>query len=120
MDDVSVIDDLIVLARRGGPAALQHHEMRAANEDVQAIVVETHAQAVADQARGDGVEHLAQREAAGRGDAHGDLFVVGRATVRQFLQFGAFDIDALGVARIHAADDLVDEAAVEAQIVELA
>ena len=75
---------------------------------------------MADETRGHGVEHLAQREAAGRGDRHGDFLVVGASALRQPLQLGALGIDALGVAGIAAADDLVDEAAVAGEIVEAA
>lgn len=39
---------------------------------------------------------------------------------RQFLELGALDVDALGIAGVHAADDLVDEAAVAGQIAEIA
>ena len=40
--------------------------------------------------------------------------------IGQFLEFGALDVDALGIAGIAAADDLVDEAAIGGQIVEIA
>ena len=74
---------------------------------------------MADQARGHGVEHLAQREAARGGDADADFLVVGGAPARQGLEFGAFDVDALGIAGVAAADDLVDEAAIGGQIGEV-
>ena len=93
--------------------------MGAADEDVEPIVEEAHPEPVADQARGHGVEHLAQREAARGGDAHADLLVVGRAPVRQILQFGALNVDALGIAGVLAADNLIDEAAIGGQIVEI-
>ena len=64
MDDMAIVDDLVVLAGWRGPPARQRHEMRAADEDVQPIVEEAHPEAVTDQARRHGVEHLAQREAA--------------------------------------------------------
>ena len=94
--------------------------MGAADEDVEPVVVEAHAQAMADQARGHGVEHLAQREAARGGDAHAEFLIVGGAPIGQFPKLSALDIDALGVAGIAAADDLVDEAAIGGQIVEVA
>ena len=89
MDHVPVIDDLIVLAVRMRAPARQRHEMRAADEQVEPIVVEAHPQSMADQARWDRVEHLAQREAAGGRDANDHLLVVGAAPIRQFLERGA-------------------------------
>jgi hypothetical protein len=70
---------------------------------------------MADQARGHRVEHLAQREAARGGDADADFLVIRRALTRQRLQFGAFEVDAPGIADVAAADDLVDEAAIGGQ-----
>ena len=49
-----------------------------------------------DQARGDAVEHLAQREAARGGHAHAHLLVVDAASLRQTLEDGPLGIDALG------------------------
>lgn len=48
---------------------------------------EAYAQAMADLAREYVVEHLAQGEAAGAGDAHGELVVVGGAPPGQAWQF---------------------------------
>ncbi|MNL26315.1 hypothetical protein D3C87_1478320 [compost metagenome] len=93
--------------------------MRAADEDVEAIVKQTHTQPVADQAGGDGVEDLAQGEAAGAGHRDDHLFEVGRAAIGKGLQMRALGIDALAMCGITAADDLVDEGAVGAEIVEV-
>ena len=73
--------------------------MRAAEIDLEPIVIQAHPQAVADQARGHAVEHLAQDEAAGRGDGDDGLLVIGGAPVRQLLEGGALDLDALGQLR---------------------
>ena len=64
---------------------------------------------MADQSRGDGVEHLAQREGAGAGDVDVDLLVVGGLADRQLVQRHPLLVDALGVAEVAAADDVVDE-----------
>ncbi len=64
-----------------------------------------------DQPRGDRIEHLAQREGAGTRDVDEDLLVVRRLALRQAVQRRALPVDALGVARVAARDDLVDEAA---------
>ncbi len=93
--------------------------MRTADEDVEAVIVEAHAQAVADQARGHGVEHLAQAEPAGRGDAHADLLVVARAPLGQSSQGGPLAVDALRLAGVAAPDELVDEGAVGGQVGEV-
>jgi hypothetical protein len=64
MDNMPVVDHLVVFARWGSTSARQRREKGAADEDVQPIVERAHPEPVADQARGHGVEHLAQREAA--------------------------------------------------------
>jgi len=73
-----------------------------------------------DQARGHGIEHLAQRERAGAGDVDQDLLVVRRLAVRQGLQRRALLVYAPGVAGVAARDDLVDEAAPSRQVIEVA
>ena len=77
-------------------------------------------QPLADQSRGDRIEHLAQREGAGAGDVDIDLLVVGGLAIGQLLQRRALLIDALGVAGVAAPDDLVDEAPPCRKIVEVA
>lgn len=52
MNDVVIVDDLIVLAARMGATSRQRQQMRAADEDVEAIVEQTHTQPVADQTGG--------------------------------------------------------------------
>jgi hypothetical protein len=71
-----VADDLIVTAVGMRPTALEGEQMRDADEEREAGVEHPHPQAVADQSRGDGVEHLLEPEAARRGDADGRLLVV--------------------------------------------
>jgi hypothetical protein len=46
MDDMPVIDDLVVLAREMGPPARQRHEMGAADEDIEAVIVEVYPEPV--------------------------------------------------------------------------
>ncbi len=65
MDDVPVVDDMAVLAVAAGRPRGSVIRLRAAEKQVEPVVVEPHAQPMADQPRGHGVEHLAQREAAG-------------------------------------------------------
>ena len=93
---------------------------RRALEAFEPIVIETHAQPMTDQPGGNRVKHLAQREGAGGRDVDVDLLIVGGLADRQFLQRHPLLIDALGVARVAAADDLVDEAPPCRKIVEVA
>lgn len=119
MDDVVVVDHLGALACPVRPRSLQVHEMRAADEELQAIVIEPDPEPVADQAGGDGVEDLAQGEAAGAGDSDYNLLEVGGASLGKLLQMRAFGLDAGAVAGIVPADDLIDEGAIRHKIVEV-
>ena len=58
VDDVPVIDDVAVLAVGVRAAAAQRHQRRRAEKAFEPVVVEAHAQAMADQARGHRIEHL--------------------------------------------------------------
>ena len=94
--------------------------MRRALEAFEPVVIKTHAQPVTDQAGWDRVKHLAQCEGAGCRDVDVDLLIVGGLADRQFLQRHPLLIDALGIARVAAANDLVDEAPPCRKIVEVA
>ena len=59
-----IVDDLIVLAAGMCSPAGQRHQVRAADEHVEPVVIQAHIPSMSDQARGDRVEDLAQREAA--------------------------------------------------------
>ena len=88
-------------------------------EAFQPIVIETHPQPMADQSRGNRVEHLAQREGAGGRDIDVDLLVVGGLADRQLVQRHPLLVDTLGVAEVAAANDVVDEAPPCRKIVEV-
>ena len=64
MDDVTVVDDMAMFAVRPGPTASQDDDGRRALETFEPIVIKAHPQPMADQSRGNRVEHLAQREGA--------------------------------------------------------
>nr|KIS31663.1 hypothetical protein TQ38_16335 [Novosphingobium sp. P6W] len=83
MDHVTVIDNVAVLPVHACASARQGHESRAANEDVEAVIIKASPQTVPDQAGWDRVQHLAQREATRGCDRHEDLLVIGGAHVRQ-------------------------------------
>src|SRR5271166_2414401 len=119
MDDVTVVDDMTMFAVRPRPTASQDDDGRRALETFEPIVIKAHPQPMADQSRGDRVEHLAQREGAGTGDVDIDLLTVGGLADRQLVQSHPLLIDALGVADIAAADDFVDEAPPCGEIVEI-
>ena len=62
-----IVDDMAMLAaalRR--PAAPQGDELRRAKKAFEPIIVEVNIETVADQARGNAVEHAPQHEAAAR------------------------------------------------------
>ena len=119
MDDVAIVDDMAMFAVRLRPTAPQGENGRRALEAFQPIVIETDPQPMADQSRGNRVEHLAQREGAGAGDIDVDLLVVGGLADRQLVQRHPLLVDALGVAEVAAADDVVDEAPPCGEIVEV-
>src|SRR5690606_21146534 len=95
----------------------QRHQRRAADEDIETIIIKAHTQPVADKPGRHGVKDLAQGEAAAARDPHYDLLEVAGAHLRQWLQHGAFGIDALALAGIAPADDLINEAAIGVKIV---
>src|SRR5260370_13102348 len=75
---------------------------------------------MADQTRGHRIEHLAQSEPAGRGDGNDGLLVIRRPPRWQRLQRRALEIKALAVAGIAPPDNLVDEAPIGIEVVEVA
>ena len=106
VDDVPVIDNVTVLAVGVRSATAQRHQRRRAEEAFQPVIIEPHAQAVADQARGHRIEHPLEDEAARRGDADDRLLVIRRPARRQCFQRRTLEIEALGAARVAPPDDL--------------
>ena len=96
--------------------------MRAAEKDLDPVVVEPRPQPVADEARGHGVEHVAQHEPARRRDRDRDhlLLAVFGPPDRQRSQHGALGVDALAVAGVAAAGQRVDEGATTGDRVDVA
>ena len=119
MDDVTIVDDMAMFAVWLRPPAPQGENGRRALEAFQPIVIETHPQPMADQSRGNRVEHLAQREGAGGRDIDVDLLIVGGLADRQLVQRHPLLVDTLGVAEVAAANDVVDEAPPCRKIVEV-
>src|SRR5277367_2202307 len=120
MDNVAVVDDMAMFAARLGPPAPQGEDRRRALEAFKPIIVKMHPQPLANQSRGNRVEHLAQDEGAGAGDVDMDLLVVGGLADRQFWSRQPLLVDPLGVAGVAAADDFVDEAPPRRQRLEVA
>src|SRR5664279_2860329 len=112
MDYMAIIDDMRVLARRIGPTPRPGHQRRAADEQIEAVIIQPHPQTVADQPRRHGVEDLLEHEAAGGGDGDDRLLMIAGPLPWQRLERGPFGLDALGGPGVLAADDLVDEAAI--------
>ena len=116
----AVVDDMAMPTFSVRPPARPGHEMAAAEEELEPIVEQVHAQAMADQARRYGVEDLLQGEAARRSDHNDGLFVVGGAPFRQGLQRCLVQGDFFFVTGVAAANQLVDEAALSVNAVEVA
>src|SRR5215207_4302798 len=95
-------------------------DVRGSLEAFEPVVIKTHAQSVTDQTGWDRVKYLAQREGAGCCDVDIDLLIIGGLADRQFLQRHPLLIDALGIARVAAANDLIDKTPPGWKIVEVA
>lgn len=120
VDHVPVIDHMPMHAIPSLTPTRQRHELGAADEEIEPVVIKPYAQAVPDQPGGHGVEHFLQREAAGRGDRNDDLLIVAGAPVGQLLQSCTFGIDPGSIAPVLGRHNLIDEAAVGGQIVKIA
>jgi len=120
MDDVSVIDDVPMLAVGVRVATAQRHQRRRTEKAFEPVVIKAHPQPMTDQARGHRIKHPLQDEAAGRGDGDDRLLIIGGPARRQRLQGRALEIETLAVARVAPPDDLVDEAAICIQVGEVA
>jgi hypothetical protein len=77
-------------------------------------------EAMADQARGNAVEHPPQDEATARCDHDARLFVVGGSAIGERLERGALDLDAFAVPGIAPPYNFVDEAPVGGEVGEVA
>jgi hypothetical protein len=64
MDDVPIVDDMPALAAGLSASPADSHDGRRAEEAFEPIIIEMHAQSMADQSRGRSVEYSAQDEAA--------------------------------------------------------
>src|SRR4051812_6392011 len=120
VDDVVVVDAVGPAPVLAGPQAGMADHLGAAEPGLDAVVVDLHAQALADQARGGAVEDAVHQEAAGAGDAGDHLGEVGGAAggqrppdSRRYAAGGP----AAGVA---PGDRLVDEGAPATEAVEVA
>src|SRR6201995_5122337 len=120
MDDVPIIDHMTVFAAGRRSPAAQRDQRRRAQETFEPIVIQPHAKAMADQARGHRIEHLLEGEPAGRTEGYGRLFVIRRPPRRQCLQGRPFEIQPLAVASIAAPDELVDKAAISLERIKIA
>ena len=76
VDHMAIIDDMGVLAGGGGAPPRQGHQQGAADEQVEAVIIQPDPQAMADQPRRHGVEHLPEREAARGGDGDDRLLMI--------------------------------------------
>ena len=79
MDDMVVIDHVPMASAARCPTARQRHQGAAPEKQLQPVIVEPNPQLMSDQPGWYGVEHLAQGETTGGGDAQYDLLVIRRA-----------------------------------------
>ena len=116
MDHVAVIDHMHGL--RGCPPALarQGQLVGVPQMEFQPVVKNADPEPVADQPRGNGVEHLLEDEAAGRGDGDGGVLPIRGAHRRQVAKRAAFGPDGLRPAGIAASDDPGHEGAIRVDI----
>src|SRR3954452_719354 len=83
VDHMAIIDDMRVLAGRGGSPACQSHQRRSTNEQIQAVIVKSDPQPVSDEPRRHRVEYLPEREAAGRSNGDDRLLIIACTLTRQ-------------------------------------
>jgi hypothetical protein len=120
MNDVAIVDHVSAVAAFGGNLPAPQGQHQAGTEKaVQPLVIKTNPQAMANQARGHGVEHPAQYKSAAAG--HGDqrLFEVGAAHRRQRVQRGLFQFDRFAVGSVLPAEALINEPAVVIQVIKI-
>jgi hypothetical protein len=110
---------MITLAARADTPTPQRQQFCSADEQIDPVVIEPHTQAVSNQPRRHGVEHLAKAKSAGRRDGDDRLLIIDGPLTRQRLKHWPFSIDPFGVAGVLTADDLIDEAAITGQAVEI-
>ena len=118
VDDVAIINDVSMLATgRLRPAAGEAEHVAGAEEALEPVIVEAHAQALTDQPGRHGIEHLAQDEAAGGCDLNEAFLVVDGAVDRQVLESSTFDIDGFTAVGVVAGEELVDKMAIAFQVI---
>src|SRR4051795_9811539 len=78
-----------------------------------------HTQLMPDEPRWRRVEDALQTEAAARRDANDLLLVIGRPSFGERNEHRTFQLDALAIVGVVAANDLVDEAAIAIQVIEV-
>src|ERR1700686_2306154 len=78
VDNVPIINDVTALALRYRPSTPQRHHRSCSKETLEPVIVEVHAQAMANEPRWRCVEDAAQDEADARRDGDDLLLVIGR------------------------------------------
>ncbi len=119
MYDMAIIDDVTAFVGGGLPPPPQRHHRRRAQEAVEPVVVKVNPQAMPDQPRGGRVEHPTQDEATAGRHRHDLLLEVGHTPLGQVVQSGALHLDPLAVVGILPAENLVDEAPIGIEGVEV-
>ena len=97
---MAVIHDVAAPAVAISATAQQSQQMGGPEVEVEPVVMQSDAQAVADQAGWHGIEDPPEDEAAGRGDGDMGLFAVRGAAGRQRLKHSALSINSLAIVGI--------------------
>ena len=123
MDDMSVVDDMNGATAHGAAlrraTAWQRQHWFTAEEALDAVIIYTHAQPMADQPRWHRVEHAAKQEAAAAGDSDQILFEVGGAARWQRREQRTLDLQLAAPTGIGTTHDLGNEAAIERHVSEV-
>src|SRR5467141_2794440 len=103
-----IIDDVAALALRYRPSTPERHHRSCTAKALEPVIVEMHAQAMANEPRWSCVEDAAQDEAAARRDGDNLLLVIGRPALGYRGYYRLLLLDPLALVGVASANDLVD------------
>jgi len=119
MDHMAVIHDVAAPGVTIAPATRQGQQMGGPEIEVEPVIMQPDAQAVADQAGWHGVEDPPEDEAARRRHRDMGLFAIRGAAGRQRLKHRALGIDTLAVMGVTPATEFIEKPAIGGKIAEV-